>query len=553
MKLSIRRLSVVRRRTSFNRATSRPLCEALEQRQLLAAAFDSAFGFGATFDDVGTGSAMDSAGNSYLTGYFSGTIDIDPGPGTFNVSTDSDPTQNARPYGSFVAKYDSSGNLVWGRQLLPTTDSVFSWDVAITPSGDVFVGGKIEAEPSRAESIFISKLDKSGNLLWTLNSRQSGGGIINSIAADPSGNVYATGSFGGTLDVDNDGTPELTGGSHDLFVLKVDGSGHVQWAKGLSADGDAMAIAVDAKGDAYTTGFFANTADFDPGPGVFNMTAANGGAFIQKLDKDGNFVWARSFNGAPGFTVQGMDVDVDAAGNVFSTGEFGGTVDFDPGAGTYNISAGGPANMPTSNVYISKLNSAGNFVWAARAAESADIQSYQAKIALDGRGNVYVGATFSGQADFDQRPGGCSDILIGTEDMFLLKLNSSGQYVWAEQISSDQRVTPRDIAANAAGRIAVAGDFEGTTDFDPGPDTHNVSSVSSVDGFLLRLRDQVAASASSVRVRKAAHHKSAAQMRKSQKAAVKRLKAQIKAARADGQDVSELRAKLREARAALKE
>jgi hypothetical protein len=538
--------------------------ERLEQRQLLAANFDSAFAFGGVFDDVGTGLSMDAAGDNYLTGYFSGTTDLDPGAGTFNVSTASDPATNARPYGSFVAKYDSAGNLVWGTQLLPKTDSVFSWDVTITPSGNSFAGGYIEAEPSRNESLFVSKLDSSGNLAWTV---RADGGRVMSVGADASGNVYATGQFYGAVDIDGDGNLDLQdqAGSVTPFIFKLDGDGKLLWAHSFAGtNGNTFTqLAVNPKGDVYATGFFNNTADFDPGPGVFDLTADHGGAFVLKLDKDGIFQWARSFNGGSGFTVAGSDIDVDAAGNVVSTGLFGGTVDFDPGSGTRNISAGGPADQPLSNVYISKLDSAGNFVWAARAAESADIQSSQPQISLDGRGNVLVGATFSGRADFDQRPGGCTEILTGSDDMFLLKLNSAGQYLWAEQISSDQRVTPRDIAANSAGRIAVGGDFQGTTDFDPGPATHNISSATAnfPDGFLLRLREQSGAPASPGHAkplglpsgtRKTNHHKSPAQKLRSLKETVKRLKAQIKAGNAEGDDVSDRQSRLKAAVAALK-
>ena len=110
------------------------------------------------------------------------------------------------------------------------------------------------------------------------------------------------------------------------------------WAKNMGgSNGDSGGdIAVDTDGNVYTTGFFRNTADFDPGPGVYNLTAEGTGlgAFISKLDADGNFVWAIELDGT-GWE-RGFGIAVDNAGNIYSTGYFEGTVDFNPGSGTFN-------------------------------------------------------------------------------------------------------------------------------------------------------------------------------------------------------------------------
>jgi hypothetical protein len=108
-------------------------------------------------------------------------------------------------------------------------------------------------------------------------------------------------------------------------------------------------IAVDANGSVYTTGDFADTVDFDPGVGTANLTSAGGSdIFISKLDSNGDFAWAKRIGGT-GADV-GRRIAVDTALNVYTTGTFEGTVDFDPGIGTANLTSTTPEDF-----FIAKL------------------------------------------------------------------------------------------------------------------------------------------------------------------------------------------------------
>jgi hypothetical protein len=103
------------------------------------------------------------------------------------------------------------------------------------------------------------------------------------------------------------------------------------------------------------TGQFAGTSDFDPGTGIYNLTCTNNNneVFICKLNAAGNFVWAKAFtsNGS----AAGVSMAVDENMNVITIGDFDGTTDFNPGIGTYNIGS--------NDMFISKLDSSGNFIW----------------------------------------------------------------------------------------------------------------------------------------------------------------------------------------------
>jgi len=156
------------------------------------------------------------------------------------------------------------------------------------------------------------------------------------IALAPDGSVYTTGYFVGTADFDpGPGTYKpFTSPStiSDAFVLKLDPAGNLLWARDVGGASYDMgyAVAVGPDGGVYTTGYFTGTADFDPGPGTFNLTSAGASdVFVSKLDSSGNFVWAVHWGGTS--DDHGNAIAVAPDGSVYTTGYFQNTADFDPG------------------------------------------------------------------------------------------------------------------------------------------------------------------------------------------------------------------------------
>jgi len=183
-----------------------------------------------------------------------------------------------------------------------------------------------------------------------------------SIAVDGSGNVYTTGYFQGTADFDpSAGIFNMTSaGGTDIVVSKLDLLGNFVWAKqmGGALNDRGYSIAVDGSGNVYTTGYFQDTVDFDPGPGTFNMTSAGlEDIFVSKLDLLGDFVWTKQMGGTS--DDNSNSIAVDGSGNVYTTGRFFGTADFNPGAGIFMLTSAG-----NWDIFISKLDLLGNFVWA---------------------------------------------------------------------------------------------------------------------------------------------------------------------------------------------
>jgi hypothetical protein len=217
--------------------------------------------------------------------------------------------------------------------------------------------------------------------VWARQLSEGSSAYPKGVAVDASAHVYTVGSFSGTGDFDpGPGTFNLAAvGYSDVFISKLDSAGHFVWAKqmGGGAHDAARAMVLDPGGNVYTVGTFRETADFDPGPGTFNLTSLGlSDAFISKLDSAGNFVWARRLGGVSPDWASG--VALDASGNIYTVGGFEDTADFDPGPGFFLLTP-----LGTSDAFISKLDSAGNFVWARQLGHS-----HARGVAVDAGGDI---------------------------------------------------------------------------------------------------------------------------------------------------------------------
>jgi len=190
-----------------------------------------------------------------------------------------------------------------------------------------------------------------------------------------------------------------------------------------------------------------------------------------------DFLWARQINGS----LQGNQfIAVDAAGNVYTTGQFSNSVDFDPGPGVYTMYAG-----TTSNLFLTKFNAAGNFVWARQVEGSLLVNPNGLRV--DGSGNIIIDGYFSGTADFDPGPNSFPLICSGYEDPFVMKLDVSGNLIWAKKMSSTNSAVAKALAVDASGNIYVAGNFTYSCDFDPGPALYTQNTYGTEDAFICKL------------------------------------------------------------------
>jgi hypothetical protein len=435
----------------------------------------------------GNGIAVDASGNVYITGNFQGTADFDPGVGIANL------TSSAGSYDIFLAKYDASGNYVYAKSIGGLYDD-YGYSVAVDISGNAFIAGSFTGTPdfdpgagtanltsAGGNDIFFAKYDASGNYVYAKAMGGTRSDAGNAIVVDASGNVYITGSFQATVDFDPGAGvvsfTELSAGVGDIFLAKYDASGNYVYAKqmGGAAGADVgNAIAIDGSGNAYITGSFNGTVDFDPGAGTANLTSAGGNdIFFAKYDASGNYVYAKRMGGTNSDI--GNSIAIDGSGNAYITGSFNGTADFDPGAGTQNlVSAGG------SDIFLAKYDASGNYAYAKSiGGTSLDVGS---SISIDGTGTAYITGYFIGTVDFD--PGVGTQNLTssaGSYDIFLAKYDASGNYVYAKCIGGTSSDIGNSIAIDGTGNAYITGYFIGTVDFDPGAGTANLIGPSGIN------------------------------------------------------------------------
>ncbi len=398
---------------------------------------DWAIGIGKEDMEGGSSIVTDSAGNIYTVGYVIDTLDFDPGPGVLSVPG---------------------------------------------------------IQPPFNGNFFIYKTTNNGIPVWV----KSIAGIPNSsdppnISIDSSGYLYIAGNFSDTVDFDPGlGTRKLIASGVDMFVMKLDSAGNLIWVKsvesGTTGSLGNIAIKNDASGNVYISGginTWTDSIDFDPGPGIARQKTGSlvfGDFFILKLNTSGDYRWAKTINRCNNV----VDIAVDRFGNVVALGDYGDTVDFDPGPNTYNLTRVG--NIATSDIFLLKLDSVGNFLWARSiGGEGTELSG---SVAVDAAGSIYSTGSFGFKggsmggvsSDFDPGVGVYNLTTIGMANIFISKLDKDGNFSWAKFLGgtfmdwalslnvSDSRVY--------TGVSIFVNDTLGTgnVDFDPGADVFNVRS-----------------------------------------------------------------------------
>jgi len=252
--------------------------------------YDWSYSYGATNNDDARTLAVDAAGDVYLSGYFNGTVDFDPGAGVQSLTTvgGSDGVlvkfSNAGVF-DFAVAYGGTGNEAPWDMVIDNADMIIITG-AYNGTTDLDPGVGVDAHTAAgANDQFILKLDPTGQFVWSTVMGSTLGDEGFGVDVDSENNVYGTGFFRGTADFDSgSGTANLTSnGNSDVFVIKVSEDGDYQWAYNVGGAGyeHAYKIAVDSEDGINVTGYFQNTVDFDPGIGDESATVVGGNDIFQ--------------------------------------------------------------------------------------------------------------------------------------------------------------------------------------------------------------------------------------------------------------------------------
>ena len=313
---------------------------------------------------------------------------------------------------------------------------------------------------------------RSGNISNTgfLSTFGGSGNVtdVAGVAIDSSDNIYITGTSEGTNIF---GKNVTSGTTRDIFVAKLNSSGVVQWVYTVGGTGAdrGRKIALDSSGNIYVAGYYENTVDFGGG----NITS-NGSwdAYLLKLNSSGTFQWVKSYGASSNDL--GRDVAIDSNDNIYLTGNFRGTVDF---------GGGDVSSNPSNNAYIFlvKFNSSGVFQWVYTAGGTGvdDVRS----LALDSSDNPYITGSFQSTVNF----GGGNTTAANTNDLFILKLNSSGAYqsIYTSNIDTAQKA--KGLFIDSSGNVYATGTFQNTVNFGGG---EIISSDKDI--YLLKLNSSLA-------------------------------------------------------------
>ena len=432
---------------------------------------------------LGRNLMIDPSGNTYNIGGFYGTSDFNGIELTSNGGSD-----------IYIQKLDKEGNTIWLKSIgglgLDWASSIdFDTDGNIYVTGDfeetVDFDPSVEINELVAKSIdsYILKLDSDGNFIWVKTI--GGDAVVQSydIVIDLAGDVIIGGRFQGTIDFDpSAGEFELTPQSEvDAYLLKLNSEGDFIWVSRMGGTGEVLveSFDVDAANNIFSTGNFNGTVDFDPTDGVSLLIATEGpSAFILKLNPAGDFLWAKNMDSSVGFSLA-----VDLAGNVLSTGNFFGTVDFDPNAGVEELTA-----IDERDIFIQKLDAEGNLVWAKGI--GGDMPDFGVAVAVDELNNVYFTGYFSATADFDPGEEVLELSAEGEIDIFIEKLDQDGNLVWVRKLEGEGACYGTGIAIGRMGEVQVKGIFWGQKDFDPGVGAFKLNAIGNENFFILKLNQE---------------------------------------------------------------
>lgn len=406
--------------------------------------------------------AVDSAGNAYLTGYFTNTS-VQLGSTTLTTQGSSD---------AFLTKLDPNGNFAWVKSW-GSTSSDEALDLFLDGSGVLHVAGAYSAtvdfNPGASTltrtsaggyDLFVSRFDLNGNFLSVATTGGAGTEYPRSIAVASTGEVFVSGHFTDTTQLGSN-TFTSAGGA-DGFLLKLDSSGSISWAKqaaGVPSGGTSYRLATTSLGDVYLAGGFSETLTF--GDDVTLTSAGSTDTFVVKYSSNGEMLYSGQMAGIESSAIG--DIEVDSQNRLALIGEFTGTVDIDPGVNENWITS-----TSSESEYVLLLDQDANYLTSHIMPRGV---GGPRAITFDARGNIYATGQFTTSIAM---PTG--EVLVNAEgdfDSYILRINTAPGI----RVSRTSGVETSESGDTA--NFSVVLDLPPTTDV-----TINFSSSDSTEGAL---------------------------------------------------------------------
>jgi hypothetical protein len=467
---------------------------------------DWVISMGGSGNEVLSRSTTDVFGNIYSTGRYSGQdSDFDPGLDSFLLSSIVSPVDewgwHVNSNDIFISKLSSEGSFIWAKSIGGKYDDV-STSLAVNDWGDLFVAGifqdTIDVNPGsdsfllNAQTIkdaFVLKLNADGDFEWAKSFFASAGIRFNSILNLESGNLLLAGYFSGLFtieDINGITHSYSSAGDKDGLILVLDYSGNVISCEVISGDNEVsiQKVIKTAQNQLLFIGNFKGSADFDfSADEQFFSTNSQEAGFILKTESDFTFIWNKVFKGTGILNI--LDFCFDSEQNIFATGFFKGTADFNPSPNEEYLISSPPTYVSRSFVF--KISGAGDFNWAFSLGSGQAISTGRL-ILSDVDDNLIIAGHFEGQIDFDPGPNQNFMHSVGTNDAYALKVSNSGNFVWHKKISGSNPISLAGIHTSNDNGLLMSGSFVGLYNFNH-PNYELQTALGQTDVFILKLSD----------------------------------------------------------------
>ncbi len=454
----------------------------------------TAFKLGGTSVDGGNDITIDKSGNIIIVGQFSNTVDFDPGSEIHSLSSNGN-------VDNFVAKYNTQGLFQWAVSFGSTEVDLIN-RVKTDSNSNIYLCGSFSAQtdfdpgsgsvirsPVGMTDAYVMKLDMNGNLVWVISFGSDSLDEASDLDIDGDGNIIVAGYFQDTVDI---GGEKLIGnGGKNIFLIKLNPDGIYQWqfTWGNALNAEGLAIKADISNNYYLSGY-KSPGTIEP-KSIFKETfggsATNKDIFLLKFSTDGTMEWSRTIGGPKeDFTTKKGITLFD--GNIYITGAFSDTVDFDPSpSGTAELISNGDYD-----VFIAAYSSAGKFISCSGFGGTLQDKSYS--IAVDNFGDIFLTGSFKGTVDFDptdQVYYKTSQGTNGASDIFIAKYNLGGNLIWvntygAPVSGSSYLSFGSTVELDSVGNFITTGSFFGSCDFDPSSNVLTLSSSGLSDAYVVK-------------------------------------------------------------------
>jgi hypothetical protein len=446
--------------------------------------------FGGAQAEIISHIACDSQGNVWSAGSYTDTVYYQIAGQDFMLVSPGNED-------GLLMRHSPSGVLLWVGTLSGVDQVRFTGVSPMSDGGAVACGifrqsvmtgaglSTVTATSNGLSDGFIVRFDAAGQVLWLQSFGGSGFDNAWSLTVNESGEIWTVGSFHETVDFDP-GTGEFlmtSAGSSDAFVLRLSGDG--QFISALRFGGDdwdvAQSVAQNASGDLIIAGHFSTTADFNPGPGVVEMTSLSGyDGFVLSISENGDFQWVRQFGGNGDDRAHHVAIHPDQS--ILVTGDFTNNLIFDSEIPSLTLNSQG-----STDAFIARLSDSGEVLWNQRfGGVGADRGR---AVVADGDGNIYWTGFFSETAHFGPVSNGVSLVSAGNIDAFVFKINIANEPMWKRRAGGNAQDSGQAICTDSDDKIIIGGMFQDQGGWHPAWPNNQMTSAGNSDAFLWKMSD----------------------------------------------------------------